>query len=262
MGILESSLRQSGHGNAEVLGAGHGFYSPLQCWLLMEHRLQGVEADVVILNFYTGNDFYDMLRRDDRPHYVEDGSGGYAVAPPSWVAFAPPQGGSLLHSSRILSLFNRLASTAGLDHLLTKSLAALSSAWSYDRSPLVAFQYLDDLRRSRDDSLWYPGAASAQALNQALYFEHYHGSQAEAMRRTEHLLRTIRRENPDLVLVLSLIPSRVLAGPRSMTKDSRASSPGCRSTWNGCRSWSRSATISSPTSPPGTAGTSPTPWIG
>jgi hypothetical protein len=71
-------------------------------------------------------------------------------------------------------------------------------------------QYLEDLRRSQEPRLGYPAAFAAQMLNQALFFEHFPESKSESLAFMRHLLETVRSENPDLMLVLSAIPSAAL----------------------------------------------------
>ena len=58
-----------------VFAFGAGKYSPLQTYLAVREPIQQYSADAFVLNFYTGNDFYDMLRVDDRPSPQPDPRG-------------------------------------------------------------------------------------------------------------------------------------------------------------------------------------------
>ena len=53
----------------------------------------------------------------------------------------------------------------------------------------------------------YPAAFAAQMLNQQLFFHRFPGARDESMARVRALLHLIRREHPDLLLVMSPIPS-------------------------------------------------------
>ncbi|HEV8376457.1 MAG TPA: hypothetical protein VGR38_09550, partial [Candidatus Polarisedimenticolia bacterium] len=77
-GILEKKLKEDGI-PAVVLPYPSGRYSPLQDYLAFKKMLRKYDPRVLVLDFYTGNDFLDLLRSDDRPHFVSKGS-GYSIA--------------------------------------------------------------------------------------------------------------------------------------------------------------------------------------
>ncbi|HWA16128.1 MAG TPA: hypothetical protein VG817_06840, partial [Gemmatimonadales bacterium] len=72
--------------------------------------------------------------------------------------------------------------------------------------------YMKDLWKAREPSVGYPDAFSAQMLNQQLFFHHFPSAKAESIRRMDWLMQVIRRENPDMILVMSPIPSYELVG--------------------------------------------------
>lgn len=215
MGVLEAELVESWHADSRVLGAGHGFYSILQSWLLYQTRLGDLKPDAIVLNFYTGNDLYDLIRQDDRPYLVSLEGGGFEIHPPRWVAYVPNANRPLWSRSRVIYAVNCSLMRLGLEHLAAKTRAAWTAARAYGGDPLSSLHYLNDLRNSRDPELWYPGAAAAQALNQALFFHHFRGASDESLRRVRFVLSSMREAYPDCLLILSMIPSRCLAhGPR------------------------------------------------
>ena len=67
-GVLEAALNAHGHPST-VLTYGAGRYSPLQAYLAFRKILVPYRPDVFILQVYTGNDLYEILRADDRPHF-------------------------------------------------------------------------------------------------------------------------------------------------------------------------------------------------
>src|SRR5438093_11025685 len=149
-GVLERVLNANGL-RAAVLPYGAGRYSPLQDYLVFKKTLLKYHPDAFVLNLYTGNDFYDMLRVDDRPYFVRTDS-GYAIAPPVRYAYdrpGPPRHSCLLKHSRVLFAFRSLAKRTGLHGLVQRLrvLAALASEQGKGLPTVLA--YMNDLHKSR-----------------------------------------------------------------------------------------------------------------
>jgi hypothetical protein len=206
-GVLERALRDQGR-MALVFADGAGRYSPLQAYLAIRKQLREYAADVLVLNVYTGNDFYDMLRVDDRPHFVPSGS-GYEIAGPVWYQLDSPDGPS---RSRVLFAFRTVAKKTGVRQLWLRLgfLRQLAAAQGSGFSTVLA--YLNDLRKSLAPELGYRAALSAQMLNQQLFFHRFPASRNESVRRVSALMELVRLENPGRTLVLSPIPSYQLVG--------------------------------------------------
>jgi len=205
-GVLERVLNASGL-RAAVLPYGAGRYSPLQDYLVFKKVLLKYHPDAFVLNFYTGNDFYDMLRVDDRPHFVRTDS-GYTLAPPVWYVYDSP---GLLPHSRVLFALRSFAKWAGLHGFVQRLRVLAALASEQGKGLATVLTYMNDLRKSRQASVGYGAALAAQMLNQQLFFHRFAESRAEAIRRVRALLQMVRRENPDLLLMLSPIPSYQLA---------------------------------------------------
>ena len=205
-GVLEKTLNASG-GRAVVLAYGAGRYSPLQDYLVFKKALLKYHPQAFVLNLYTGNDFYDMLRVDDRPHFVRTNA-GYAIAPPVWYLYDAP---GARRRSRVLFALRSLAKRTGVQGFIERiqQLRALAAEQGKGLATVVA--YMNDLRKSTAPSLGYPAAFSAQMLNQQLFFHRFPDSRAESIRRVRALLQLIRLENPGMVLLLSPLPSYELA---------------------------------------------------
>jgi hypothetical protein len=222
--VLEAALRAGGV-PVNVISAGRGRYSPLQEYLLFDLVLKGAHSpDVLLMNFYSGNDFYDMLRPDDRPHLARDERNAIVTRPPLWVSFVDPEKRLWLERSRLLWGIDEAASRLGYPRVVTRlrMLSAAANRPGYHRSQTL--RYLSDLNRSQEPRLSYPAAFAAQILNQALFFEHFPGSANESIEFMRYLLRRARAENPDRILVLASIPSaalieRIPAEIRSLWRD-------------------------------------------
>lgn len=201
-GVTQSTLDSLGR-TSIVYARGSGKYSPLQAYLAIKPLISEYGSDVFVLNLYTGNDFYDMLRIDDRPHYVGK-AGSYRVAPPVWYTYDPP---GEPPRSRVLFALRKLADATGLRRVALRVSYLRDVAAQQQVGTGVLIDYMRDLQRSADGSLGYPQAFTAQMLNQQLFFHHFPGSREESLARVAALLKEIRAAHPDLLLVLSPIPS-------------------------------------------------------
>jgi len=210
--VLETLLREKGI-DAEVLGAGWPKYSPLQEYLLFKHYLKDdFKPKVLVMNLYTGNDFYDLIRVDDRPHYTMESDGSITIKPPVWITYEDPNGQSSVDKSRIIWAGKKITRTFLGPRIIARLQFLLGSAKGQGAGYIEAFSYMNDVRKSIEPRLHYRGAFSAQILNQALFMKKYFPvTVSRSKMYFRHLLNTIRRENPDMILVLSAIPSAALA---------------------------------------------------
>ena len=207
--ILERELKAHGV-RAIVLPYGVGKYSPLQDYLVFKKVLKRYAPEALVVNFYTGNDFYDLLRVDDRPHFVRS-EGQYKIAQPVWYRLEDPR---VQRRSRVLFVLRSLASKVGIRRLLLQLhiLYQLASEQGAGFSAVVG--YMNDLRKSVEPTLAYKEAFSAQFLNQQLFFHWFPGSREESIRRVRALLQLARRENPNTLLIISALPSYELVQQR------------------------------------------------
>jgi hypothetical protein len=205
-GVLESALNAGGL-RAVVLPYGAGRYSPVQDYIVFQKALLKYHPAAFVLNIYTGNDFNDILRVDDRPHFVRSDS-GYAIAPPVWYRFDAP---GVRRRSRVLFALRSIAKRTGVQGFVQRLQVLRAVAAEQGKGLPTVLAYMNDLRKSEEPSVGYSGALSAQMLNQQLFFHRFPESRAESIRRVRALLELIHRENPGLVLLLSPLPSYELA---------------------------------------------------
>jgi hypothetical protein len=206
-GVLQADLRSHGV-PAVLLTYGSGRYSPLQDYLAFRTILRPYHPQVLVLNFYTGNDFYDILRADDRPHFVKADS-GYRIAGPVWYSLDDP---ALQPRSRVLFAARTLADKAGVRQLYFRLSELRRLGAEQGEGMSAVFSYMYDLWKAREPTVGYSDAFTAQILNQQLFFYHFPGSQDESLARVEALMKLVRSENPGLVLVMSPLPSYELTG--------------------------------------------------
>jgi hypothetical protein len=201
-GVMERELNSLAVPSA-VFAFGAGKYSPLQAYLAVREPLQRYSADAFVLNFYTGNDFYDMLRVDDRPSLEPDGN-GYRIAEPVWYQLDSPE---KKRDSRVLFLMESAYQKTGLRRILLRVDYLSDVASSQNAGMPAVLAYLNDLRKAASSRVEYPDAFSAQMLNQQLFFHRFPGSREESLRRVQALLELVRRQNPNRLLVMSPVPS-------------------------------------------------------
>ncbi len=211
--ILEHELKNMGVNSTEVFNAGYSRFSPLQCYLLYKYYLRKLNPRVIIFNLYIGNDFYDLFRIDDRPYLAKDANGNYKIHSPVWIKYRDPalQGGSM-QDSRVLFVLKKILQKADLWGNWMRVRYLLNTAREQNQGIGSIFKYMWDIKRSVEPSLWYPGAYSAQILNQQIFFKYFPKSKEESLSRLSFLLKMIKDENPDIKLVLSPIPSATLSG--------------------------------------------------
>ncbi|HUL48399.1 MAG TPA: hypothetical protein VLT79_00140, partial [Gemmatimonadales bacterium] len=155
-------------------------------------------------------DFYDMLRVDDRPHFVMS-NGHYEIADPEWYRYVDPH----THPrSRILFLLHSVSEATGIRNGFVHLQFLYQMAVEQKAGIGAVVGYFRDLRHSVEPSLGYPEGFTAQFLNQQIFFYRFPGAREESLRRVRALLDVVRRENPGVVLVLSALPSYELIQER------------------------------------------------
>lgn len=203
-GVLEKELRHW-EPRAVTLSYGRGRYSPLQAYLLFKKRLKQFNPQVLLINLYTGNDFYDMLRVDDRPYLAKhDGTGTYDLHEPVWLKYEDPRA---QHRSRVLYVVRSALKEAGIHDLFIRLQFLVGLANEQKQGFGKAIFYMSDLRAAVNSDVGYPAAYAAQMLNQQIFFHHFPATIEESRSRIRFLMEMIRKENPDMLLVMSPIPS-------------------------------------------------------
>lgn len=201
-GVMADELTALGT-ESVVFSYGAGRYSPLQEYLAVREGVEDFAPDALVINLYTGNDFYDILRVDDRPHFVRVGE-GYEVAPPVWYEYDEP---GTRKRSRVLFAAGTVADRLGLATIWTRLRYLGATAREQGSGPGSVVSYILDLRKATDSNAGYSAAFAAQILNQQLFFYRFPGSDVESLRRLRALMDMIREEHPGVLLVMSPIPS-------------------------------------------------------
>jgi hypothetical protein len=83
--FLHQLLQKSGI-SARIVVYGYGGYSFLQSFLYFDKFLKKFNPDIILYQLYSGNDFYDLLRNDDRPTIDVTNQ---KIQNPYWINFRP-----------------------------------------------------------------------------------------------------------------------------------------------------------------------------
>ncbi|MFQ5559618.1 MAG: hypothetical protein ACE5FU_03395, partial [Nitrospinota bacterium] len=209
--ILENKLQNLGF-DAEVLAAGVPRFSPLQEYLVYKHYLKdNFRPQVLVMNLYTGNDFYDLLRPDDRPYFSLEENGEIIIKTPMWVLRNNPEKGTWFEESRIIDLIEILFAKMGQPKFFSRFEFLAAVAYEEGGNIFDIMSYIFDIKKSLEPRLAYSGAYSAQILNQALFMKkHFPETPRKSLIYFKHLLSLIKKENPDLRVIVIAIPSVAL----------------------------------------------------
>jgi hypothetical protein len=104
-----------------------------------------------------------------------------------------------------------LLGAVGYPKLVTRVRALAVTTRGMGGGPREIIAYLRDVNSSIEPNLPYAAAFSAQVLNQALFYKHFPAGRQVSMEYLGELLALVRKENPDLLLLMAPIPSAVLA---------------------------------------------------
>ena len=211
--VLQKVLRDSGLTDVEVFAAGRGKYSPLQAYLYFREYVLDLHPAVLILNLYTGNDFFDLMRVDDRPYLESDNKGRYRIHPPEWYRLADPDSkGGWKDKSRLWFLVQSIGEETRISTMWARFRYLIDLARKEGKGFNAVASYMYKLYRTEESEMAYPGAYPSQILNQYLFFKYFPESMSECLARLKYLLALVRHKHPDLLLILSPIPSASLAG--------------------------------------------------
>ena len=180
-------------------------------------KKKGIKPDVVLFQIYSGNDFSENLRYDDRPRVDFKADGTPDTVPIHWVLDRPKSKGkdtsftSWPRDSRLLYLTN---AAFGHHNMVLKAKIAYSS------NDLLGFglgskiEYIKNLNRFVDKRLTaYNGAVAAQFLNQ--YYQMNKKPDAfmkESKVRTKYFLEYFKKSNPEVTCIVSYLPSAPAIG--------------------------------------------------
>ena len=196
-----------------IVSLGVPRFSPVQEMLAMEQLIDAnyiVDASVFL--FYSGNDFAELLRNDDRPCVEFDDDDRAYVASPTWRFNRPDDRyDEWPGSSRLLYLTNLAANLVRPGNVPMKMVVAAESTDALGPSLRERVRYFWTAMASTDDRLGYSGAVAAEWLNQVVVAEMF-GERftAGVERRVQYFWREMRRRHGGRRMYFFVIPSATL----------------------------------------------------
>lgn len=163
--VFEKEANEKFKLNVDAQNGAYGNSSINQYYKILIHKGLDLKPDIVIIGIYTGNDFFDLMRKDDRP-WITLKNGEIQWHDPVWVTEKNPEfGNSILRYSRVYWLINRIYNKT-IRYTYTRA------KYLYDSAPEQAnifsvWKFLTTIRKgSKFGKNWWN-----QMLTQHLYFK-------------------------------------------------------------------------------------------
>ena len=208
-GLTEAGLRPW------IVSLGVPRFSPVQEMLALDELIdKRYPVDAAIFLFYSGNDFAELLRNDDRPRVDFDESGRAYVGSPTWRFNRPDSRyDEWPGASRLLFLTNLAANLVQPGNVPLKMVVAAEATDALRPSFAERVRYFWTAIESTDERLGYPGAIAAEWLNQVAVAEMFGERFSGAVEsRVRYFWQEMKRRHSGRALYFFVIPSATLVG--------------------------------------------------
>lgn len=213
--VLEQLLNQARPQTpVEVLNVGAGRYSPYQCFVRMQKEVLRLRPRHIIVAEYVGNDFLDMIRRDDRPFLTENRDGSFEAHRPQFVTYDDPtQKPSLLERSRLLTLLRSLGGPT-LRYQLSRVKIMSDNLSEYGYGSGAVLSYLAEIAKL--DRVAH--GMMLQILNQQVWFDRFPETLKLSLRINRHVIQLFRDtcHKRGIRLTYTVVPSKDMIEPEYM----------------------------------------------
>jgi hypothetical protein len=208
-GLTDAGLRP------RIVSLGVPRFSPVQEMLALDELIDKKHpVDAAIFLFYSGNDFAELLRNDDRPRVEFDEGGRAYVASPTWRFNRPDSRyDEWPGASRLLFLTNLVANVVQPGNVPMKMVVAAEATDALRPSFAERVRYFWTAIETTDDRLGYPGAIAAEWLNQVAVAEMFGERFTDAVEpRVRYFWQEMKRRHAGRALYFFVIPSATLVG--------------------------------------------------
>jgi hypothetical protein len=204
---IERHLNErAGAGKFEVLDAGVGRYSPFQYYVKARVEAVPLQPKHLLVAFYVGNDFLDIIREDDRPYLTRDPDDRVREHPPHFVNYRDPaERPSWLEASRAYSVAHAALGPTLLYQISRVKLLYLNLA-NADRGLLEIGRYLSEVRKL--DAISH--GLMVQSLHQYVWFHRFPDTLQTSLLFTRYTLGKMRElaQQNGIGLTITIIPSK------------------------------------------------------
>lgn len=192
----------------DVINGGVGRYSPFQYFRRLQHEVIKYEPDVVFVMFYIGNDFSDLIRRDDRPFLMIDENDITEQEPQFVVYLNPKIKNNIFFRSRVIQGLYKIVTKTSLHYQITRAkLLYDNSSQSSNGSFSAVFEYMKSIKHLTGVHRHFV----TQTLGQYLFFSSFPETESKVDRYVEYTLEqfvTFGKEK-DIEIVLAPIPTKI-----------------------------------------------------
>jgi len=204
----------------KVITLATGGTSPVQQMFTYDEQIKkkGIKPDIILFQIYSGNDFAEILRDDDRPRIDFRADGTPDTVSINWIFFRLSNKNSSDYTSwprdsRLLYLAN---AAIGHYNILLKTYASEKANELLHLSLFEEIEYIRNLSRFEDKRFGYPGAVPAQFLNQYYLMTKYPRQfKSETVPRMKYFLEYFKKTNPDIPCMFFYLPSAPAIGAMS-----------------------------------------------
>ena len=168
--VLERQLNtRAGAARFEVLNAGVGRYSPYQYYVRAKYDLVPLHPDYLVTAIFLGNDFLDLIRRDDRPWLRLEADGSFSAHAPYFLVYPDPAARRSALDSIRLYQFAKASLSPTLLYQISRLKLLMMNMSAAGRGVGDMALYLNEVRK-----LDHQGhGLMLQSLHQYVWFHHF-----------------------------------------------------------------------------------------
>jgi SGNH hydrolase-like domain, acetyltransferase AlgX len=198
----------------EVIDAGVGRYSPYQYYLKARVDAVPLHAQRLLVAFYAGNDYLDIIREDDRPYLSREPDGTVKAHPPHFVVYKDPsEKPSSLEASRTYSIAHAALGPTLLYQISRAKLLYLNLSDAH-RGIFEIGKYLKQVREL--DRISH--GLMVQSLHQYVWFQRFPDTLPTSTAFTKYTLEKLRElaQQNAIALTVTVIPSKPAVEPETL----------------------------------------------
>lgn len=212
---IEQRLNAAAHGpKFEVLDAGAGRYSPYQYYKKAEVEGVPLHPRHLLVAFYVGNDFLDIIRQDDRPYLTLGPHGEVEAHKPLFVNYQDPdEKPGWLESSRTYTV-GRAALGPTLLYQISRVKLLYLNLSNAHRGLFAIARYMKEVR----DLDRISHGLMVQSLHQFVWFRRFPDTLPTSLAFTRYTLEKLRdlARQSGAGLTVTVIPSKPMIEPETL----------------------------------------------
>jgi lysophospholipase L1-like esterase len=198
----------------EVIDAGVGRYSPYQYYVRARVDAIPLHPQRLLIAFYAGNDYLDIIREDDRPYLTREPDGRVKEHPPHFVVYRDPaEKPSWLEASRTYSVAHAALGPTLLYQTSRVKLLYLNLSDAH-RGLFEIGKYLKEVH----DLDKISHGLMVQSLHQYVWFQRFPDTLPTSTAFTKYTLEKLHElaQQNGIALTVTVIPSKPAMEPEML----------------------------------------------